>query len=610
MSISNFEGFLIVFNKILWYDEKKIHRDIKNAKGAELMELKRLIDVAAGRIKADLVLKNAMVMNVFTERLERRDVAICGDRIAGIGLYDGEREVDLSGRIIVPGFMDGHMHLESSLITPAQYERGALPHGTTAVFADPHEIANVAGTDGLDYIMRLCEGLDLRVRFNLPSCVPAAPLEESGETLEADDLRPYYERENVTGLAEVMNSVGVTQGDEKLLNKISDALSRGKTVDGHAPFLGGKELNAYVAAGIRSDHECTNAAEAIEKISKGQWIMIREGTAAKNLSALIRLTQAPYCYRAMFCTDDRHPEDLLNEGHMDSILRKAVAMGADPFKAVRMCTLNPASYFGLKNVGAVTPGYVADLVVLNDLSDFNVEQVYIGGRLVAENGRTLRTIYPPLPDNERILHSFHMPPVEASALMLPEIKDALRVIGLKRHELLTDEMIVEPSPSCRAHNGIDVDNDILKAVVFERHHNTGHIGIGYIRGYGLKSGAVATSVAHDSHNLIVIGTNEADIALAAETIRDMQGGLAVVNNGKVLETLPLPIAGLMSPLPIEEVNVRLQKLKKAASALGVSRDIDPFMTLAFVSLPVIPVLRLNGKGLIHVNRQEIVEATF
>ena len=574
------------------------------------MNLKRIIDVAAGRVKADLVLKNAMVMNVFTERLERRDVAVCGDRIAGLGLYDGEHEIDLSGRIIVPGFMDGHMHLESSLITPAQYERGALPHGTTGVFADPHEIANVAGTDGLDYMMKLCEGLDLRVHFNLPSCVPAAPLEESGETLEAAELRPYYEKDNVTGLAEVMNSVGVTMGDEKLLNKLADAQAQGKTIDGHAPFLGGKELNAYAAAGIRSDHECTNAAEAIEKISKGQWIMIREGTAAKNLSALIRLTQAPYCYRAMFCTDDRHPEDLLFDGHMDSILRRAVAMGADPFKAVRMCTLNPAAYFGLPNFGAVAPGYIADLVVLNDLSDFNVEQVYIGGRLVAENGRALREDYPPLPENERILRSFHMPPVDRAKLTIPEIKSALRVIGLKRHELLTEEMIIDPSPEGRRHNGIDVNSDILKAVVFERHHDTGHVGVGYIHGYGLKSGAVATSVAHDSHNLIVIGTNEEDIALAAETVRQMQGGLVVVNGGRVLESLPLQIAGLMSPLPIEEVNARLQRLKKAASALGVSRDIDPFMTLAFVSLPVIPVLRLNGKGLIHVNRQEIVEATF
>ena len=575
-----------------------------------MMDKKQLIEVAAARRKADLVLKNAQVLNVFTEHLERRDVAIAGDRIAGIGLYDGEVEIDLSGKIIVPGFIDGHMHLESSLITPAEYERGALPHGTTAVVADPHEIANVAGTDGLDYMMEIAKSLDLHIFFTLSSCVPAAPLEESGETLEAEDLLPYYEIPAVVGLAEVMNSVGVTAGDEKLLKKIADAEANGRAVDGHAPFLAGKELNAYVAAGVQSDHECTNAAEAIEKMSRGQWIMIREGTAAKNLQSLMPLCEAPYCYRAMFCTDDRHPEDLLCEGHMDAILKKAVAWGADPFKAVRMCTLNTASYFGLSGLGAVAPGYRADLVVLSDLESFRVEQVYIGGRLAAQNGCVMKDRDYVLPENPKILRSFHMPPVDPAALMLPGIKDCLRVIRLKKHELLTDELIVDPSDISRAHNGIDVGRDVLKAVVFERHHNTGHVGVGYITGYGLKSGAVATSVAHDSHNLIVIGTNEADIAAAAEAVRQMNGGLVVVDHGEVIESLPLPIAGLMSPLPIEEVNARLNALKKATKARGVSDDIDPFMTLAFVSLPVIPVLRLNGKGLINVNSQQIVEATF
>lgn len=574
------------------------------------MDLKTLTEVAAGRRKADLVLKNAQVLNVFTEQLEKRDVAVVGDTIAGVGLYDGEVEVDLTGKIIVPGLMDAHLHLESSLITPAQYERGSLPHGTTAVFADPHEIANVAGTDGLDYMIAGAKGLDLRVYFTLSSCVPAAPLEESGETLEANDLLPYYDNPAVVGLAEVMNSLGVTSGDEKLLQKIADAQAHGKAVDGHAPFLSGKELNAYAAAGVRSDHECTNAAEAIEKMARGQWIMIREGTAAKNLSALMPLCEPPYCYRAMFCTDDRHPEDLLCEGHIDAILKKAVAWGADPIRAVRMCTLNTAAYFGIKDQGAVSPGYKADMVVLSDLENFRVEQVYIGGKLVAENGKLLRTDAPPLPECERITRSFSMPPVDPDALLLPEIKHCQRVIRLKKHELLTDELIVEPTETARLRNGIDVDNDILKAVVFERHHNTGHVGVGYITGYGLKSGAVATSVAHDSHNLIVIGTNEGDISAAAEAVREMQGGLVVVDHGKVIESLPLPIAGLMSPLPIEEVNSRLDALKRACKERGVSDDIDPFMTLAFVSLPVIPVLRLNGKGLINVTTQQIVEATF
>lgn len=574
------------------------------------MNLKRIIDVAMGREKADLVLKCASVLNVFTEQLEHKDVAICGGIIAGLGRYDGKKEVDLSGKIIVPGFMDAHMHLESTLLTPAEFERGSLPCGTTAIMADPHEIANVAGTEGLDYIMKLCENLNMHIYFNLPSCVPAAPLEESGETLEAEDLKPYYQKENVLGLAEVMNSFGVCEGDVGLLNKIADAKAHGKIIDGHAPFLGGKDLCAYTAAGVRSDHECTDATEAIDKLARGQWIMIREGTAAKNLNALLPLCKPPYCYRAMLCTDDRHPGDLLEKGHLDAIIRKAVNQGVSAVHAIQMCTYNTAIYFGLKDYGAVAPGYHADLVVLSDFIDFNVEQVYIGGRRVAENGKVLNDNVRPLPDSDRVLHSFHMPQVTPEQLRFQEIKERQRVIGLKRRELLTDEIIIQPTEEGRRGNGIDIDRDILKVAVFERHHNTGHIGVGFIQGYGIRAGAIATSVAHDSHNLIVTGCSEEDIAAAANAVREMDGGLVIVEDGKVVESLPLPIAGLMSPLPIEEVHQKLKRLKEAAKQLGASEDIDPFMTLAFVSLPVIPVLRLNGKGLINVNRQEIVEATF
>ena len=574
------------------------------------MDLKRIIDVAAGRQKADTVLKGGKVLNVFTERLEEKDVAICGSYIAGVGKYEGEKVIDVSGKIIVPGFMDAHMHLESTLLTPAEFERGSLPHGTTSVFADPHEIANVAGTDGIDYIMKLCEGLKMHIFFNMPSCVPASPLEESGETLEADDLRPYYDRDNVTGLAEVMNSYGVTEGDEKLLQKIIDAKNANKIVDGHAPFLGGKDLNGYVAAGVQSDHECTNPLEAYEKIGRGQWIMIREGTAAKNLKALLPLCQPPYCYRAMFCTDDRHPEDILNEGHIDAIIRKAVAQGTNPILAIKMCTFNTATYFKLSGYGAIAPGYRADIAVLSDLTDFDVEQVYIDGELVAESGKVINDKPHDIPNSERILNSFNMQPVSPECLKLPEIKERQRVIRLKKNELLTDELIIQPSDEGRLNNGIDLQRDILKAAVFERHHDTGHIGVGFINGYGIKRGAIATSVAHDSHNLIVVGTNDKDIAAAAEAVRQMNGGLVAVEDGEVLEALPLPIAGLMSTLTIEEAAQKMRSLKDAASRLGASDDIDAFMTLAFVSLPVIPSLRLNGKGLIDVTKQQVVEATF
>lgn len=574
------------------------------------MDLKRIIDVAMGREKADLVLKGGSVLNVFTEQLEHKDVAICDGMIAGLGRYDGLEEVDVSGKIIAPGFMDAHMHLESTLLTPAQFERGSLPCGTTAIMADPHEIANVAGTEGLNYIMKLCEDLDMHIYFNLPSCVPAAPLEESGETLEAENLKPYYQHDNVLGLAEVMNSVGVCEGDEALLRKIADAKSEGGIVDGHAPFLGGKDLNAYVAAGVRSDHECTDAQEAIDKLARGQWIMVREGTAAKNLNALLPICKPPYCNRAMLCTDDRHPEDLLKEGHLDAIIRKAVNKGVSPAHAIQMCTINTATYFGLKDYGAVAPGYHADLVVLSDFIDFAVEQVYIDGKQAANNGHVLHDHVKELPESDKVLHSFHMQPVDVEKLRLPQIKERQRVIGLKKRELLTDEIIIQPTDHAIENGGIDIERDILKAAVFERHHDTGHIGIGFISGYGIHSGAIATSVAHDSHNLIVVGCSDEDIAAAAEAVRSMEGGLVVVDHGKVIESLPLPIAGLMSPLPIEEVDKRMKRLKDAAKELGASGDIDPFMTLAFVSLPVIPVIRLNGKGLINVNRQEIVEATF
>jgi len=570
---------------------------------------KKLIDTAAGRIKADLVLKGAHVLNVFTEVWEDKDVAVCDGIIAGIGLYDGKVEINLDGKYIVPGFMDGHIHLESTLLTPAQFERASLAHGTTAVMADPHEIANVAGTRGIDYMMELCKELKLRVYFNMPSCVPACPMEESGETLEAEDIQPYYQRDNVLGLAEMMNSVGVTECDSSVLKKLNGAKAAGRIIDGHAPFLAGKDLNAYIAAGVRSDHECTTAKEAIEKLSRGQWIMVREGTAAKNLNALLPICAKPYCDHAMFVTDDRHPEDLLNEGHMDSIIRKAVAQGVDPIIALKMCTYNTALYFGLKDNGAVAPGYKADIAVLSDLDNFSIDSVYIGGELVVRDGKVTEISPSPLPDEPRVLRSFHMQPVDKAALRIPKIKDFLRVIRLKKHELLTDEMIIASDDNTRSGNGIDIENDILKAVVFERHHDTGHIGIGLITGYGLKSGAIATSVAHDSHNLIVIGTSDDDIAVAAEAVREMNGGLAVVDHGEVIESLPLPIAGLMTDLTIEEADARLRKMKQAAKRLGVSDDIDPFMTLAFVSLPVIPVLRLNGRGLIDVTRQKIVDVT-
>ncbi len=575
-----------------------------------LKEKKRLINAAAGRIEPDLVLKNARIVNVFTEEIEAADIAVCDGVIVGLGKYRSSNEVDLKGKIVCPGFMDGHMHLESSLLSPAEFEKAVVPHGTTGIVIDPHEIANVAGTTGMHYMMDQTGRLTMRVFYSLSSCVPSAALEESGQVMEAPDLKPFYKKSNTAALAEVMNVPGVIACDEKLLAKICDAEEAGKVIDGHAPGLSGKDLNAYVTAGVSSDHECTDAREGLEKMRRGQWIMIREGTAAKNLEALAPLCKPPYYQRALFVTDDRHPEDLIEEGHMDNAVRKAIALGTDPIHAIRMCTLNTAQYFRLYGYGAVAPGYKADLAVLSDLENVKVEQVYIGGKLAAEHGKPVMAEADPSNYQPSIWNSFHMQQVTADQLAYPLTGKKLRVISLKKHELLTDELIVDLSDEDRKNGGINLEKDIIKMAVFERHHYTGHIGIGFLHGYGLKAGAIATSVAHDAHNLITAGTSDEDMAAAAERVRQLQGGLVVVKDGKVLEELPLPIAGLMCSLSCRQAAEKLAALKKAARELGVSDDIDAFMTLAFVSLPVIPKLRLNGLGLIDVIRQEIADVQF
>lgn len=571
---------------------------------------KRLIDVASGREPADLVLKGGSVINVFTEEIIKADVAIVDGYIAGIGNYSGLVEDDVTGMVLTPGFMDAHMHIESSLLLPSQFEEVAMPHGTTAVIADPHEIANVAGLRGIDYMMSLAEKIRMRVFFTMSSCVPSNPLEEAGCVLKAEDLRPYYNKDNVVGLAEVMDYFAVNSGEDEVLDKITDALEAGKVVDGHAPGLTGMGANAYAAAGVMSDHECAWDAEAIEKMRTGQWIMIREGTAAKNLDGLLSVCRAPYCNRAMFATDDRHPEDLISEGHIDNIIRKAIKHGVKPVRAVRMATFNTAQYFGLKDIGAIAPGYKADIVVLSDLKKVRVKDVYIDGKLSASDGDVIFRKTEPDPYDPVIWESFHMQPVTPDQLRSPELKSKLRSIGLIDHQLLTDEIITDVTDEDRKNGGVNTAKDIIKLAVLERHHNTGHVGIGFLKGYGLKHGAVATSVAHDAHNLITAGTNDEDMALAAETVRQMHGGFAVVRDGEVLAKLALPIAGLMSPLSAREVTDTLVDIKKAVADLGGSYTIDAFMTLAFTSLPVIPVLRLNGRGLINAQTQEIVDVTF
>lgn len=573
------------------------------------------VAAATGSKKAELVLKNAQIVNVFTQSVETGDIAIEGGYIVGIGNYEGITEKDLGGAYVCPGFLDGHIHIESSMTSPGEFERAVVPHGTIAVITDPHEIANVAGTAGIRFMMQSAQKLDLDVYFMLPSCVPATDLDESGAELLARDLEPFYADEKVLGLAEMMNAFGVTHGDKGCFEKLVQARSLKKAIDGHAPALSGKELNAYVTAGIRSDHECSDFEEAKEKFARGQWIMIRQGTAAKNLKALMGMFEDPYYQRCLLVTDDKHPGDLIRIGHIDAIIREAVSMGADPIRAIRMGTLNAAAYFGLHDMGAVAPGYKADLAVFDDLRTLNVKQVYKGGKLVAENGKMLhqkeKNTDWSTEIKERVFHSFHRVPITVEELQLKETTGThQRVIDMVAHELITKERIEEWKELPGVAPGVDISRDIVKLAAIERHKNTGHVGLGFLGKYGLKKGAVATSIGHDSHNLVIAGVTDEDMVLAGNRVIENGGGLAIALEGKVLADLPLPIGGLMADEPVEVVDEKLEHMKKLSVELGISEDIDAFMTLAFISLPVIPKLRLNTYGVVDVEKHQVVEARF
>ena len=563
----------------------------------KVMKKQYLVDVAMARRKADIVLKNATYVNVFSNELCHGDIAIAKGQIVGMGSYEGEKEIDVSGKIVCPGFIDAHIHLESSLVSPKEFARAVIPHGTTTVITDPHEITNVMGTDGIDYMLQATEGLPIDVRFMLPSCVPATPLDESGANLDYRTIDSYYEHGRVQGLAEMMNYVGVVGGDKEVLEKIIAAQAHHKKIDGHAPGIVDNDLAAYVAVGVYSDHECSDIEDAMRKLRNGQFIMIRDGTAAKNLEALVDLLKQPYYDRCMFCTDDKHPSDLLEKGHIDYIIKKAIARGVDPIVAVKVASHNAAKYFALNNRGAIAPGYLADIAVIDNFEDFNIEMVFRKGNLIYGKGEVKDFRDPDIENYlvERAHDTFHL------ARLTPEDFHDQRprgVIGLVPGEIVSTD------------NGyasqVDTEKDILKIAVIERHKNTHHIGQGYLQGYGLKSGAIATSISHDSHNIIVVGTNEEDMAFAANQIIDDRGGIVVVDGGKVVGEVVLEIAGLMSEDRLVNVNDKLEDAKEQAFRLGVSRDIDPFMTLSFMSLPVIPTLRLTTRGVIDVIKQQYI----
>lgn len=566
------------------------------------MELKKNIDIAGGRTKASLVLKNCRIINVFTHEIISGDIAIEDDRIAAIGEYEGVKEIDLQGKYVAPGLIDGHLHIESSMVTPKQFAKAILPHGTTTIIADPHEIANVCGLDGIDYILRESEDIPLDVFVMLPSSVPATSFENSGAKLGAGDLEKIINRERVLGLGELMDYPSVIGGEEEVLEKIR--IAEGKIKDGHGPEISGKELNAYVTAGIKTEHECSTTEEMIERIRLGMYVQIREGSAARNLRELIKGVNKENLSRVLFCTDDRHPEDILEHGHIDNNVRMAIDNGIDPIAAIKIATLNAAQCYKLYDRGAIAPRYLADIIVFDDLKDFKIKQVFKNGKLVSENGKALFTVK----DNRdmRVLNTVNLGKVTENMLKIKMKSDIANVIKLMPHSLVTKGVIRKVDVEggfFKYHKSLD----ILKIAVIERHRGTGNIGLGLVEDFKLRNGAIASTVAHDSHNLIVVGDNDRDILVAIEEIDKIGGGITISSQGKVLKSLELPIAGLISDKSLDIVNSDLKEMLEIAYSMGVNREIDPFMTLSFLALPVIPELKITDMGLFDVNKFDFID---
>ncbi len=559
------------------------------------MNTMQLAKVARGDKKADLVLKNCTIVNVFNHKVEHGDIAITDGIIAGIGKYSGRKEIDLEGGFVCPGFIDGHVHIESSMLTPPQFAKTVIPKGTTTVIADPHEIANVCGIDGIEFMLDSSEKLPLDVFIMLPSCVPSTDYENSGAVLSAEDLAPLMDHERVIGLGEMMNYPGVINGIKKIHDKLN--IAGGRMIDGHAPGVTGKELNAYVASGIKTDHECTAVDEMEEKLRRGMYIIIREGSATRNLDTLIAGVSKDNLRRMLFCTDDKHPKSIKNEGHINYNVKRAVSHGVDAIDAILMATLNTAECYGLRDRGAIAPGYIADILVLDNLKNFSVMQVFKKGKLVAANGeakfgaravadqRVLNTVV--LNDNMKINLDLHLK------------SDVVKVIQIIEDNIITKKVIRK----------VDVDDgyyknnpklDILKLAVIERHKKTGNIGLGLVEGYGLKNGAVALTIAHDSHNIIVVGDNDRDMLEAVRELQKCEGGITICSGGKVMGSLTLEVGGLMTDSSIESVEDKVDELVGIAEKMGINKGLDPFLTLSFLSLPVIPELKLTDRGLFDV----------
>ncbi len=566
------------------------------------MSLSEVIKVARGEKKADLLLKNGNIINVFSGEIYTTDVAIYKDKIVGIGKgYDADRIIDISNNYLSPGFIDGHIHLESSMVKVSEFANTVVPLGTTSVIIDPHEIANVLGLEGIRYMLESSKYTPMNVFMMLPSCVPASSLGTSGANLSVNDLYPLLDEKWVLGLGEMMNFTGVLNQIPEVLDKI--VISSLKCIDGHAPNLSGKDLCAYISAQIKSDHECTTVEEAKEKLRLGMYIMLREGSVTRNLIDLLPLINPDNSRRCFFCCDDRHPKDLIEEGHVNHIIKTAIKGGIDPVTAIRMATLNTTEYFRLRNLGAIAPGYTADLVVFDNFEDFNILKVFRNGKLIAENGE-LKEVFPKALDVP-IRSSVNIKWLYPEDFQIPVKGNKCRVIKILPDQIITEIDIETP----RINNGwvvSDIKRDILKVAVIERHHASQKVSLGLVKGIGLKKGALGSSVAHDSHNIIIIGTNDKDMLNVGAHIAKMGGGLAISVDEKIVDSLPLPIAGLMSDRPLSEVKEKLDSLYKISTNLGVKVN-NPFMSIAFLSLEVVPHLKITNKGLVDVDNSKIVD---
>ena len=567
-----------------------------------MSKLEKIIKVARGIEKADLVIKNGNIINVLSEEIHKGDIAVSDGIIAGIGKnYEGKKEIDAKGAYISPAFIDGHVHLESSMLLPHEFAKAVVPCGTTTVITDPHEISNVLGLHGISYMHEAVKNLPLNVYTMLPSCVPATPYETSGFDLNSYDLALLIDSPWVLGIAEMMNYSGLLNLDKNVLAKLDLAKEKGKRIDGHAPFLSGKDLCAYAASGVKSDHECTNPEEATEKIRLGMYIMIREGTAARDLDALIPVLKEKNTRKCMFVTDDRHPKDL--KVHINDMVRRAVDAGVNVIKAVQIGSLNTAEYFGLKNQGAIAPGYRADMLILPDLKTFKPDTVIKDGKIVAENGELLKSFAKF--EKPSVRSSINVRWIEKKDFEIKGTSKFVNTIEIIPHQLVTKSSVCE----AKFENGLlnsNTDTDTLKILVMERHRATGNTGKGFVKGFNLKTGAIASTVAHDSHNMIIVGTNDFDMYTAAVELVKMQGGKVVVKDGKVIAKLPLPIAGLISDKDFDYVVKHCEELNRAVKELGCTLD-DAFMTMSFLSLPVIPELKITDKGLFSTKKWDFVK---